>query len=419
MTQEATIRRGVRNARYAAIPNHVFEDSRLSMEARWLLGYLLSKPDNWVAVIGDIIKKGNCGRDKARKMIAELVDTGYAEREQQREDGKFGSSVLVIFDEPREPQAADNQAVAESVAFLPQTDLPATAMPATVLPSPAKSALSNNLYLENTDYQFEREREHKDQEDRQETPAEEPGETRSSIERAFKRWFPTWPTYVSDSEDAARRAWFELTASERDAAAGRTADYLNAAKSGGRKIVCSSAVYLRERRWLKLPERQTAPQAPAVENPFGKAWGALRLADLLGPHRPLPAPPRFVQQMILDGKLNKDVEERDRLTKFGWPSVNEMHERAASYRGVLVPTDIKTLGADFSGVQIGGDLWAAWKRAHEVRGWPWLPDTGKLQFVYFPAVPDGVEGDVDDAVQAAIDDFSAKVRGVRGDEHAA
>nr|WP_234624508.1 helix-turn-helix domain-containing protein [Agrobacterium vitis] len=87
MSGEATIRRGVRNARYAAIPNHVFEDARLSMEARWLLSYLLSKPDNWTVVIGDIVRKGNCGRDKARKMIAELVETGYAEREQTRADG--------------------------------------------------------------------------------------------------------------------------------------------------------------------------------------------------------------------------------------------------------------------------------------------------------------------------------------------
>ncbi len=92
MSSEQTIRRGVRNARYAAIPNHVFEDERLSMEARWLLGYLLSKPDNWTVVIGDITRRGNCGRDKARKMIAELVELGYAEREQVRDDGKFGAS---------------------------------------------------------------------------------------------------------------------------------------------------------------------------------------------------------------------------------------------------------------------------------------------------------------------------------------
>ena len=63
MSAEATIRRGVRNSRYAAIPNHVFEDARLSMEARWLLGYLLSKPDNWTLVLRDINKKGGCGRD--------------------------------------------------------------------------------------------------------------------------------------------------------------------------------------------------------------------------------------------------------------------------------------------------------------------------------------------------------------------
>jgi hypothetical protein len=153
VSSEATIRRGVRNARYAAIPNHVFEDDRLSMEARWLLSYLLSKPDNWTVVIGDITKKGNCGRDKARKMIGELVKYGYAEREQQRDDGKFSSSVLVIFDEPRTFESPENKDGGESVAFLPQTYLPATASPAPVSPSPVKSAHSNNLYPANTDRQ--------------------------------------------------------------------------------------------------------------------------------------------------------------------------------------------------------------------------------------------------------------------------
>ncbi len=151
MSGESTIRRGVRNARYTTVPNHVFEDTRLSMDARWLLGYLLSKPDNWTVVIGDIVNKGGCGRDKARKMIAELVEHGYAERDQAREDGKFGASVLVIFDEPRGQAASSEPSETGGVASVPQTEMPSPVKPSPVSPSPVKSAHSKYSDIANTE----------------------------------------------------------------------------------------------------------------------------------------------------------------------------------------------------------------------------------------------------------------------------
>ncbi|MBB1247442.1 hypothetical protein [Rhizobium sp. G21] len=155
--QDATIRRGVRNARYSTIPNHVFEDGRLSMEARWLLGYLLSKPDNWIVRVRDIRNMGNCGRDKATSMVNELVAAGYAEKEQRRDGGKFGATVLVIYDEPRTIEEQQKQEDAESVASLPQTCLPSTAEPLTVSPLTANPTHSNNLEIVITDsYQTEK-----------------------------------------------------------------------------------------------------------------------------------------------------------------------------------------------------------------------------------------------------------------------
>lgn len=257
------------------------------------------------------------------------------------------------------------------------------------------------------------------QEEAQEPQASTEAETPASIERSFRRWFPSWPTYVTDSEDAARKAWVDLSPAERSCAVERGADYLDAVKASGRKMICSAAVYLRERRWEKLPARAKVEHAPVTEAPFGKGWGARRFVELLQPHKPLPPFPKFVQQMITEGKLGLHAEERSRMAKFGWPLVSDMHDRAASYRGVLVAASIKDLGADFVGVKVGSDLWFAWKRLHEARGWPWLPETGKQQFVYFPAVPEGAEGDCDSLVALAIEAFAATVREVRGDEHAA
>jgi len=76
----------------------------------------LSKPDNWTVVLRDIINKGNCGRDKARRMVAELVELGYAQKEQARDGGRFSALSLVIYDEPFAIE------VTESVASLPQTE---------------------------------------------------------------------------------------------------------------------------------------------------------------------------------------------------------------------------------------------------------------------------------------------------------
>ncbi|MGV1908818.1 helix-turn-helix domain-containing protein [Agrobacterium vitis] len=298
MSGEATIRRGVRNAHYAAIPNHVFEDARLSMEARWLLSYLLSKPDNWTVVIGDIVKKGNCGRDKARKMIAELVETGYAEREQTRAGGKFGPTVLVIFDEPRRPgvantdardvsdtseltdafdasdtadapEAADtscssggSDAASKSVAYLPQTELPSPAKPSPVLPEPVKSALSNNLNLAKTDsYQGEGAREPAgdgrgaaDVDDRATRRLE-----RARIGEQFDIWFKLWPR--PGNPDFARNAWFALSAGERETCIERTPAYLAWA---AREELTVPAVYLKARAWREVPEGWTGRQAQST-----------------------------------------------------------------------------------------------------------------------------------------------------------
>ncbi|MEJ6845109.1 helix-turn-helix domain-containing protein [Sinorhizobium fredii] len=423
MSQEATIRRGVRNARYAAIPNHVFEDARLSMEARWLLSYLLSKPDNWTVVIGDIIKKGNCGRDKARKMIAELVECGYAEREQQRDDGKFGSSVLVIFDEPKSFERIGENG---GVAFVPQTDLPSTAMPSPVSPSPVKSAHSNNSLPANTDQQDlrEGEREAVREENQTETPA--------SVERSFRRWMPTWPTFVGDSVEAARIAWGSLTAEERAEAEARTADYIEAAKAGGRKTICSMAVYLREKRWEKLPVKSAVPQGPKLAGPFGKLWMATRFADLfrkpygqgleLNPFERRLAdkierliasgaePPadltNMERQMLADGHPVRHLM-RDKVLRLGWPLVNEMQARASEAKGYPCPQELMPFAEAFQQVKRDGDLFAAWKAEHGRRGWPFLPEGRLPDWIWFPQLITADGGGFD--VSAALEHFHHQI----------
>lgn len=69
-----------KDARYFTASNEPFNDVRLSWEARGLMGYLLSKPNNWEVNMADLLNKGPAGEHKMRRMLAELRAIGYMNR---------------------------------------------------------------------------------------------------------------------------------------------------------------------------------------------------------------------------------------------------------------------------------------------------------------------------------------------------
>ena len=83
-------------ANYTAIPNNVVTDQRMSIEARWLLTYLLTKPHNWVVRITDIRNSGGIGRDKAYALLKELCEIGYIKKVESREEGGTYTNVEYI-----------------------------------------------------------------------------------------------------------------------------------------------------------------------------------------------------------------------------------------------------------------------------------------------------------------------------------
>ncbi|GAC1040285.1 helix-turn-helix domain-containing protein [Rhizobium sp. No.120] len=396
MSGEATIRRGARNARYAAIPNHVFEDDRLSMEARWLLGYLLSKPDNWTVVVGDIVKKGGCGRDKARKMIAELVEFGYAEREQSRADGKFGASNLVIFDEPRSPEDAQSEP-SDSVAFLPQTEMPAPAKPSPVKPAPAKSAHSNNLESSNTDYQQERDA-------RDEGSEEKP----EAVERAFRRWYAKWPTRDKDSEYAARKAWQKLSPEQRAECIAKSPTYIERAEKAKISVPWGGA-YLSGRDWEKLEDPKSDVALPIVHGAYTRAWHAGRCAELLKPaSATMPALPPLLRSLVAEGGEKAEAILRERRIKHGWPKVNTMDERAQDHKGMTVTPNIFRISEGFTNTRRNSELCAAWERYFARTGLPWVPAPVGVEWFFFPPIAADAT-DLDAAVGEAWAAFEQQV----------
>lgn len=99
------VKRGQRNARYTAISNALVDHPALSPEARIVLIYLLTKPDNWQLQIGDIRRLLGtgpkvCGRNKTYEIIRELRNCAHVIAVEELHAGRFHRVTYYVFDEP-------------------------------------------------------------------------------------------------------------------------------------------------------------------------------------------------------------------------------------------------------------------------------------------------------------------------------
>jgi len=76
---------------FTIIPNDIIRNKNLSDRARFLFCYMASMPDEWKFYQGVMAKELGYTKDTLRKYIEELLQTGYLNREQRRETGKFDS----------------------------------------------------------------------------------------------------------------------------------------------------------------------------------------------------------------------------------------------------------------------------------------------------------------------------------------
>lgn len=82
---------------YFSMARETAQDRRLSYEARGMLGYLLSKPDDWTLQKSDLQMDNTedsdlptCGRDKVNRIVGELLMHKYLKQiETRNEQGQF------------------------------------------------------------------------------------------------------------------------------------------------------------------------------------------------------------------------------------------------------------------------------------------------------------------------------------------
>lgn len=84
---------------YFVSPRSAPQDRELTWEARGLLWYLLSKPDTWEVQPSDLEQQ--CGRDRVYRILNELIEHRYIERQQIRNSkGRVTEVTYVVHEEP-------------------------------------------------------------------------------------------------------------------------------------------------------------------------------------------------------------------------------------------------------------------------------------------------------------------------------
>ena len=88
-----------KNPNYKAINRSAAVDPKLSLKAKGVMFYFLSKPDIWEGHLYDVVKNCKDGRKGVASAIKELKEAGYIKTIPDKKDGQFAGKHYRIFDE--------------------------------------------------------------------------------------------------------------------------------------------------------------------------------------------------------------------------------------------------------------------------------------------------------------------------------
>jgi len=138
----ATFRVQKREA-YVVLDKGFLNNPNLSWQAKGLLAYMLSLPNDWVFNIRDLSGRSKNGRDATRSTVDELVSAGYIDKQQHRaERGKFGNVEWIVNELP----FTENPTTVNPATVNPDTDNPFTENPSLLINKELNNKkLNNNL----------------------------------------------------------------------------------------------------------------------------------------------------------------------------------------------------------------------------------------------------------------------------------
>ena len=124
---------------YLIMNKTCLNDNRLSLKAKGLLCYLLSKPDNWYVSTYDLIKNNSNGIESIRSTIKELIKFGYMEKHQFRNhNGRYYHYNYLVYEVPKKLTPI-------KITTQPKADFPCSDKPC----SDNRTLLINDKYLNN------------------------------------------------------------------------------------------------------------------------------------------------------------------------------------------------------------------------------------------------------------------------------
>lgn len=90
-----------KNGDFTILPNEIANRTDMSLKAKGLAWYLLSKPDDWSFSFASIVKySGKDGKDAVKSAVNELIALGYLEISEQERSGRFSSGIWIVHETP-------------------------------------------------------------------------------------------------------------------------------------------------------------------------------------------------------------------------------------------------------------------------------------------------------------------------------
>ena len=134
---------------YTVMSNHHLVNKELSLKAKGLMSYMLTRPDDWDFTLVDLAKRNKECRDTIGDIVKELEKFGYVERHRIRDSkGHFQETEYIVHEEPmRKKPTLDNSALdnpaQENSALLNTEKLN------TEIPNTENNNYQSNLIVEN------------------------------------------------------------------------------------------------------------------------------------------------------------------------------------------------------------------------------------------------------------------------------
>lgn len=93
-----------RETPFALVNKAILEDTRLSWKAKGIMAYLLSRPESWNVISGDVTNRSTDGRESVLAGMNELRKFGYAHLKQERDEkGHVSGKFWVVYESPTKP----------------------------------------------------------------------------------------------------------------------------------------------------------------------------------------------------------------------------------------------------------------------------------------------------------------------------